>query len=141
MAKNQNKTTVTDSDVRTFLDAVSPEQKREDAYRIMEIMEELTGEEGKMWGASIIGYGSYHYKYDSGREGDAPRVGFSPRKAKHSMYIMSGFSNYEDILARLGKFKIGKSCLYVNKLADIDEEVLKELIAASLAFMKEKYPE
>lgn len=140
MAKNQNKTTVNDASVRAFLDTVSPEQKREDAYRIMEIMEELSGEEAKMWGSSIIGYGQYHYKYDSGREGDFMRVGFSPRKAKHSLYIMSGFSAYEDILARLGKFKTGKSCLYINKLADVDEEVLKELISASLDFMNERYP-
>lgn len=140
MAKNQNKTQENDASVRAFLDTVTPENKREDAYRIMEIMEELSGEESKMWGTSIIGYGTYHYKYESGREGDFMRVGFSPRKAKHSLYIMAGFSKYPEILSRLGKFKTGKSCLYINKLADVNEDALRELISASLEFMAERYP-
>jgi len=140
MSKNQNKTVETDASVQAFLDAVPSDAKRADADRIIEIMSELSGEAPKMWGPSIIGFGTYHYKYESGREGDMCRVGFSPRKAKHSFYITNGFDDYEEILSRLGKYKTGKSCLYVNKMADIDEEVLKELVTASLAYMDEKYP-
>lgn len=140
MAKNENKTQSTEASVEAFIQGVEPEAKREDAFRLLAIMEEVSGEKAKMWGPSIIGFGEYHYKYESGREGNFMRVGFSPRKAKHSLYIMSGFSHYDEIMGRLGKFKTGKSCLYVNKLADIDEAVLRELIKASLDWMEEKYP-
>ena len=140
MAKYENKTKETDASVTEFIDSVDSEKKREDAYRLLEIMGELSGEPAKMWGKSIIGFGSYHYKYESGHEGDSLRLGFSPRKAKHSLYLMSGFDGYEEIMSRLGKYKTGKSCLYINKLADVDEEVLKELILASLKWMDEKYP-
>ena len=92
-----------------------------------------------MWGSSIVGFGRYHYKYDSGREGDFMKVGFSPRKQNISLYIMTGFDRYEELMAKLGKFKTGKSCLYINKLADVDEDVLTELITISYDLMTEKY--
>ena len=92
-----------------------------------------------MWGPSIIGFGTYHYKYASGREGDWMLTGFSPRKTKHSLYIMAGFKRFDDLMQKLGKYKTGKSCLYVNKLEDIDEEVLRQLIRESMEYMKEKY--
>ena len=140
MAKNQNKTVETEVSVEDFLATVESESKRTDAYQIIGIMEELSGEKAKMWGPSIIGFGTYHYKYESGREGDMCRIGFSPRKAKHSFYVFPGATKFPDILERLGKYKVGKSCLYVNKMADIDEGVLRELITASLAHMDKEYP-
>ena len=136
----ENKTKPTDADVKAFIEAVDHEKKRADAWRMLEIMKDVTGMEPKMWGPSIIGFGSYHYKYESGREGDSLLTGFSPRKAKMSLYITSGFERYDDLMSRLGKFKTGKSCLYVNKLEDINEDVLRELIAVSVAHMKENYP-
>lgn len=93
-----------------------------------------------MWGSSIVGFGSYHYQYASGREGDWPIVGFSPRKQNLTLYIMNGFDRYESLLARLGKHKTGKSCLYLNKLEDVDLQLLRELIQESVAYMKNKYP-
>jgi hypothetical protein len=133
------KTQPQDGDVETFLQRVPNEQRRADALRILEIMRELTGEPGQMWGPSIVGFGSYHYRYASGREGDWFQTGFSPRKQNLSLYIMAGFERYEGLLAKLGKHKTGKSCLYINKLADIDEAVLREMIAQSVAYIREKY--
>lgn len=138
MAKYELKTKITDASVTEFLDKVEPEQKRLDAYEILDIMKEVTGDEPKMWGPSIIGFGEYHYVYASGQEGDFMATGFSPRKAKHSLYIMGGVENYPELTAKLGKYKNGKSCLYVNKLADIDKEVLKELIKVSYDYIKNK---
>ena len=123
MAKYELKTKVTDADVIAFLKKVEPEQKRLDAFEILDIMKEVTGQEPKMWGTSIIGFGQYHYKYASGQEGDFLATGFSPRKTKHSLYIMGYIENYPHLTKKLGKFKNGKSCLYVNKLADIDKVV------------------
>jgi len=100
----------------------------------------ITGFQPRMWGPTIIGYGSYHYKYDSGREGDCNATGFSPRKASLSIYIMPGYHDYADILRRLGKHKIGKACLYVNKLSDIDMDVLEELVRAGLRDLNAKWP-
>ncbi len=137
----QNKTQPTDESVIKFITAVEPESKRQDAFKLLEMMERLSGYNAKMWGASIIGFGQYHYKYDSGREGDMMRIGFSPRKAKHSLYIVSGFAEHQHLLERLGKHKIGKSCLYVNHLKDIKLDVLEEIITADLAHMAKKYPE
>lgn len=122
-----------------FIAAVEPEQKRSDAEKLMEIMKRITGEKPVMWGPSIIGFGSYHYKYDSGREGDWFLTGFSPRKANLSIYIMAGFSQYEELMTKLGKHKTGASCLYLKKLDDIDLDVLEDLIKQSLIYMKEKY--
>ena len=135
----ENKTRETDADVGAFLDAVEPDRKREDAKTLCAMMERLSGHPPKMWGASIIGFGSYHYKYDSGREGDFLMTGFSPRKANLALYVGAGREENAEILARLGKHKTGKSCLYVNKLADIDLDVLEELIAADIAYMRETY--
>ena len=103
------------------------------------MMKEVTGAEPQMWGPSIVGFGAYHYKYESGREGDWFLVGFSPRKQNLTLYIMAGFKRYEELLAKLGKHKTGKSCLYLNKLADVDEEVLRQMVAASVEYLSKKY--
>jgi hypothetical protein len=129
------KTKPTEASVQAFLDSVESEQKRQDAFAILELMREATQEEPVMWGESIVGFGSYHYRYASGREGDWFLAGFSPRKRNLTLYIMSGFDEYDDLLAKLGKHKTGKSCLYLNKLADVDQEVLRELVQQSAAHM------
>jgi hypothetical protein len=136
-----NKTQENDASVLNFINQVEDEQKRADSFEIMELMESISGAPPKMWGGSIIGFGKYHYKYDSGREGDFMRIGFSPRKQNLSLYIISGFSRYDDIMSRLGKYKTGKSCLYIKRLSDVDRDVLKELCKASLDFMRDRYPE
>ena len=136
----ENKTQPTNQSVKEFIESNSSGQKQKDAFELLRIMEDLSGEKAVMWGPGLIGFGKYHYKYESGREGDFLRTGFSPRKAALSIYIMAGFSRYEELLSRLGKHKIGKACLYVKKLSDIDVEVLKELIKESLHYMKKKYP-
>lgn len=131
----QLKTQKNDASVEQFLDGVANERKRQDSYAILELMQDVTGEEPAMWGTSIIGFGSYHYKYASGRENDWFLVGFSPRKQNLTLYIMSGFDEYESLLADLGKYKTGKSCLYINKLVDVDLSTLRELIEKSVAHM------
>lgn len=133
----QLKTQKNDAGVEEFLDGVANERKRQDSYAILELMQDVTGEEPAMWGTSIIGFGSYHYKYASGRENDWFLVGFSPRKQNLTLYIMSGFDEYESLLADLGKYKTGKSCLYINKLVDVDLSTLRELIEKSVAHMVE----
>lgn len=130
------KTQPTDNSVTDFLDSVEDEQKRADAYTIMELMREVTGEAPQMWGDSIVGYGSYHYVYESGREGDWFLAGFSPRKRNLTLYIMSGFDEYDALLDRLGKHSTGKSCLYVKRLSDVDEDVLRELVQKSVQHMR-----
>lgn len=132
----ENKTRPTDQDVLDFLESVEHKTRREDGLRLLEIMQEETGEDAVMWGSSIVGFGSYHYTYESGREGDMPLVGFSPRKQSMTLYIMPGFDDYDEMLDDLGKHKTGKSCLYVNKLADVDEGVLRRLIKESYEHMK-----
>ncbi|QSS98662.1 DUF1801 domain-containing protein [Pontibacillus sp. ALD_SL1] len=134
------KTQPNDRSVLEFIEQIESVKKREDAYRLLDLFTETTGCEAKMWGASIIGFGSYHYKYDSGHEGDAPVVGFSPRKAKHSLYLAQGEPNREALLTQLGKHKTGKACVYVNKLDDIDMEVLRSLIKQSINFINDQYP-
>ena len=129
---SQNKTVATDIDPREFILQVEHPTRRADALVLLDLFSEQTGYVPKMWGPSIIGFGRYHYVYDSGREGDFLATGFSPRKANLSIYIMPGYQDYSEILSRLGKHKLGKSCLYVNKLADIDLDVLRELIQAGL---------
>lgn len=131
----ENKTRPTDGDVVAYLNTVEPQQKREDSFRLLQIMQEVTGEQPVLWG-TIVGFGSYHYKYASGREGDAMLAGFAPRKQALTLYIMAGFDEYEGLLDKLGKHKIGKACLYVNKLADIDEDVLREMVRRSVAHMR-----
>ena len=133
------KTKETDSSVIEFIESVDNPKKREDAYRLLDIFTETTGYEAKMWGPSIIGFGAYHYKYESGHEGDAPLVGFSPRKAKISLYFATGDTKRESLLKGLGKHTAGKGCVYISKVADIDVDVLKELINESVTFLKEKY--
>lgn len=133
------KTTLNDGSVEDFLNGVEQEQRQKDAFVLLDLFKEITGEPAKMWGTSIVGFGSYHYVYDSGREGDWMMVGFSPRRANLTLYIMNGFERYEALLGQLGKYKTGKSCLYINKLEQVDLVVLKELIAASYQYMKEKY--
>ncbi|HKK38933.1 MAG TPA: DUF1801 domain-containing protein [Cryomorphaceae bacterium] len=127
------------TDPKDFIAAVESDQKRRDAEKLLETMTRLTGEKPVMWGPSMIGFGSYHYKYDSGREGDWFLTGFSPRKANLSIYIMAGFSQYDELMGKLGKHKTGSSCLYVKKLEDIDIAVLEELIVLSVKYMKEQY--
>ncbi|UYZ22455.1 DUF1801 domain-containing protein [Mesobacillus jeotgali] len=134
------KTKENDSSVIEFIETVDSPKKREDAYRLLDIFTETAGYPAKMWGPSIIGFGSYHYKYDSGHEGDAPLVGFSPRKAKISLYFATGDTEREALLKDFGKHTSGKACVYINKVADIDVEVLKALINQSVTFLKERYP-
>jgi len=135
---SEAKTRPTKVKVEDFLEAVEHPTRKKDGYELLKIMKEITREKPVMWGPSIVGFGTYHYKYESSREGDMPVVGFSPRKASLSLYIMPGFDEYEEILGRLGKHKIGKSCLYINKLADVDLSVLKELISKSVEKMTEE---
>lgn len=136
---SQNKTQKTDASVSRFIKGVEPEQKRKDCEQIIAIMEDATGDKARMWGSSIVGFGSYHYRYESGREGDWMLCGFSPRKQNLVLYIMPGFGNYDQLMKQLGKHKTGKSCLYVNKLADIDLDVLEQLVVASIAEMRSRY--
>lgn len=141
MAANRNKTRPTGAGVDTFLDAVENERRREDARTVKAMMERITGWEPRMWGPSIVGFGEYHYRYESGREGDFLITGFSPRKKALTIYIMPGFARYDALMARLGKFKTGRSCLYINKLDDVDLSVLEKLIASSVQYMVGKYGE
>jgi hypothetical protein len=130
------KTKINDASVESFLKTIPDEKKRQDSFAILDMMKEVTGEEPKMWGTSIIGFGTYHYKYASGQEADWLRIGFSPRKQNLSLYIMSGFKQNEELMAKLGKHSTGKGCLYIKKLEDVDQNVLKELIKASFTTIK-----
>jgi len=134
------KTKRNDGDVEAFIDAVENEKRREDCRRLVELLERVSGEKPEMWGGSIIGFGAYDYEYESGRTGSWPRIGCSPRKQSMTLYIMPGFDRYDEIMARLGKYRTGKSCLYVNRLEDVDMGVLEELAVASLEHMDRKYP-
>jgi len=133
------KTKETDASVEAFLGGIEHERKRTDAQTVCAQMSEVTDGPPKMWGKSIVGFGSYKYKYESGRTGEWMLVGFSPRKTSLTLYIMSGFGEYDALMARLGKHKTGKSCLYINKLADVDTAVLRELVEKSVAHMKAKH--
>ena len=138
MAKN--KTDETGKSVTGFINEFTDsEQKQKDSHELIKLMKEATGFEPKMWGPSIIGFGNYHYKYDSGHEGDAPLLGFSPRKSAISLYVFTGLEEHKHLLEGLGKFKMGKACIYVNKLSDIDQQKLKKLMKASIKYLKEKY--
>ena len=136
----ENKTVPGGGDVSAFLDQVEPERRRADSKQLLRIFREVTGFEPKMWGPSMVGFGRYHYKYASGREGDMLATGFSPRKSALTIYILPGYTEFGPILDRLGKWKKGKSCLYINKLDDVDEDVLKELIVAGLKDLDAKWP-
>jgi hypothetical protein len=134
----ENKTKATKVSIKKFIDAVEDEQKRKDSYKLIDMMKKITKAEPVMWGPSIIGFGKYHYKYESGHEGDMCITGFSPRKAAISIYIMSGFEKSPDLLKKLGKHKASKACLYVKKLEDIDMKVLIELVKGSVNYIKNK---
>ncbi len=133
------KTKASDASVSAFLQSVDGEQKRRDARDILALMKEETGKRPRMWGTSIVGFGSYHYKYQSGREGDWLVTGFSPRKQNLAVYIMPGFSRYSRLMNRLGKYKTGKSCLYLRRLGDVDQKVLRQLVTRSVADMEKLY--
>lgn len=137
---SQNKTQVTTADVAGFLNGIEPAWKREDAQRLDALFREATGFAPAMWGPSIVGYGRYHYVYASGREGDFLATGFSPRAQSFSIYIMPGYADFGGLLKRLGKHSTGKSCLYVKRASDIDEDVLRELIRAGLEDLATRWP-
>ena len=123
------KTKPTDANVNKFLEGVTDEQRRKDCLTVLSLMRQITKQEPKMWGDSIVGFGSYHYKYASGQEGDWPLTGFSPRKTSLTIYVTPGLHRYAELLKKLGKHSTGQSCLYIKKLADVDASVLKQLIA------------
>lgn len=135
-----NKTAPTNVAPRDFLQTVTPARRQSDARILLDLFERVSGYPAVMWGPSVIGFGQYHYRYDSGREGDFLATGFSPRKANLVLYIMPGYQDYSAVLSRLGKHKLGKCCLYIHKLADIDIAVLEELIQAGLADLNAKWP-
>ncbi len=137
--KNQNKTLPNQLSVKDFLEKIEHPQKRQDCFEILGIMQRITAEPPVMWGTSIVGFGTYHYKYESGREGDMLKIGFSPRKQNLTMYIMPGFSRYDELMSKLGQYKTGKSCLYIKKLDDVDKRVLEELFIEAYKYMSEKY--
>src|SRR5690606_18695217 len=135
------KTKATDADVHEFINTFADtEQKRKDSIELLRLMQDLTGYEPKMWGPSIIGFGQYHYKSDKSRqEGDWPLVGFSPRKAAISLYVYTGGPEQHELLKDLGKFKMGKACIYIKRLSDIDVEILKKLMRSTIDFLNTKY--
>ena len=133
------KTTPTGASVKAFIDAIGDEQRRRECRAVMTIMKAATGASPKMWGPSIVGYGSYHYKYDSGREGDWFLAGFSPRKQDLTLYIMSGFAGHAELMQKLGRHKTGVSCLYLRTLDDVDLDVLSELVRRSVAAVDQRY--
>jgi len=136
----QNKTTENDLSVPDFLNTIPDENKRADCFNLSDILNLTTGFKAKMWGNAIVGFGSYHYKYESGREGDAPLVGFSPRKDAIALYLSSQFKDREELLAKFGKHKTAKACIYLKKMSDIDVAVLKEMTVNSVERIKSLYP-
>ena len=122
-----------------FINSIDDKHKRADARKVAAMMRKATGKRAKMWGPSIVGYGTYHYKYASGREGDFLMTGFSPRKQALTVYVIPGFAHFEALMNKLGKYKTGKSCLYIKRLSDIDEKVLEKLINRSVKHMREHY--
>jgi len=141
MTKAENKTQATVTRVEDFVTGIADENQRADARSLIAMMMRLSGEPATMWGPSIIGFGRYRYRYDSGREGEMCRIGFSPRKGQTVLYLIDGFEGHAELMAKLGKHKTGKSCLYVKRLSDIDLVVLEDMCRASLAYMAAKYPE
>ena len=129
---SENKTKKTNESIEKYINSIKDENVKKDCYTIIKLMQSITQKEPKMWGSSIIGFGDYHYKYASGREGDFFLTGFSPRKQNLALYLMGGLENQKDLLKKLGKHKTGKSCLYIKSLNDIDKEVLKEMIVQSV---------
>ncbi|WP_298832070.1 DUF1801 domain-containing protein [uncultured Planococcus sp.] len=137
----EQKTKETDADVIAFIESVDHPKKRQDAYKLLELFEQASGFSPKMWGSSIIGFGSYHYVYKTGHEGDAPLVGFSPRKAKISLYFATGDEKRGPLLEKLGKHTTGKACVYINQTDDVDLDVLQQLIRQSIDFLQDLYPD
>ncbi len=135
------KTKETDASIQAYLDAIMDESRRQDCNQLIEIMQRVTGKEAKLWGSSIIGFGSYHYKYESGTEGDSCLVGFASRKGDISLYLSLGIENRESILADFGKYKSGKSCLYIKHVSDIKIPILETLVAETAAERRRRYPE
>ena len=138
MAKAELKTKVNEASVTDFLNSVEDEQKRKDSFEVLKLMKKASKEDAKMWGGSIVGFGSYHYKGASGREGEWMLIGFSPRKQNITLYIMPGFERYPALMKKLGKYSTGKSCLYIKRLSDVDASVLKELVTESIKVMKKQ---
>ena len=136
-----NKTQPTSQQITDFISGIKDERRRSDCGELLTLMSDITGQDAVMWGPSIVGFGQYHYKYDSGREGDFFLTGFSPRKQALSIYIIPGFEIAPELMEKLGKYKTGKSCLYVKSLDDVDREVLTQLIETSVAHMHQKYPD
>lgn len=136
---SENKTVKNNASVEDFLNAVEHATRKKDAFTLLEMMKKITGEQAAMWGDSIVGFGEYHYKYDSGREGDFLMIGFSPRKTSTTLYIMNGFDRYDELLGQLGKHKTGRSCLYITNLKNVDLDVLQTLIKESYNYMNDKY--
>ncbi|NMH27136.1 DUF1801 domain-containing protein [Flavobacterium silvaticum] len=135
----QNKTAETSASVTEFIESKTQGQKREDSFALVELFKKQTGFEPKMWGPSIVGFGSYHYKYDSGHEGDAPLAGFSPRADSFSLYLSWDYENRDELMAKLGKHKAAKACVYIKKLSDVDLDVLSQMISNSFRQIQEKY--
>ena len=136
----ENKTKETDESVQAYLETVEDARKRADCYRLLELMQAITGAEPRMWGTSIVGFGTYHYKYASGREGDSMLTGFAPRKQNLTLYIMAGFDEYEPLLSQLGKYTTGKACLYIKSLDDVDMPTLRTLIERSVEHIRRTNP-
>ncbi len=139
MASATVKTIETNTSVTDFINALADQQKKADCFQIIELMKQHSGFEPKLWGTGIVGFGSYHYKYESGREGDAPLVAFSPRKAEIVLYLATGFEEKEQLLTQLGKHKTGQSCIYVKTLKNIDTQVLAKMITLSIAHVQTLY--
>lgn len=135
----ENKTKATKASVTEFINSIDDKEKRADVRKVAAMMRRATGKRAKMWGSSIVGYGNYHYKYESGREGDFMLTGFSPRKQALTVYIIPGFSHFEKLMAKLGKYKTGRSCLYIKRLSDVDEKILERLIDSSVKHMHKTY--
>ena len=135
----ENKTKATGASVTAFINSIDDTQKRADARKVAAMMRKATGKRAKLWGPSIVGYGTYHYKYASGREGDFLMTGFSPRKQALTVYVIPGFEHFETLMNKLGKYKTGKSCLYIKRLSDVDEKILEQLINRSVKYMREHY--
>ena len=135
----ENKTKATKASVTEFINSIDDKEKRADVRKVAALMRRATGKRAKMWGSSIVGYGNYHYKYERGREGDFMLTGFSPRKQALTVYIIPGFSHFEKLMAKLGKYKTGRSCLYIKRLSDVDEKILERLIDSSVKHMHKTY--
>ena len=135
----ENKTKPNKVSVTAFIKGIEDEQMRRDARKVATMMREATGSRARMWGANIVGFGEYHYRYASGREGDFMITGFSPRKQALTLYVIPGFKHFESLMSKLGKYKTGKSCLYIRRLSDVDEQVLKRLIVGSVKYMRKHY--